>query len=214
MSTDQGSRPAPLFVGDHPALDFLNTVATPSVTPIEWLADGTELLDWLELAELVDKRVIASFRDRGGELDEVADQARTLREWFRGFASRHAGKSCGAAALRELEPLNELLAEDAVYRQVTSPTRRGSSLQPLQWSQQRRWTSPRQLLQPIAEAMGDLVCHGDFHLVRACEGLGCTLMFYDRTKGHGRRWCSMSVCGNRAKAAAHRARLRDGGQDR
>ena len=30
--------------------------------------------------------------------------------------------------------------------------------------------------------------------------------FLDRTKGHARRWCSMAVCGNRAKAEAHRAR--------
>ncbi|MGO9268383.1 MAG: CGNR zinc finger domain-containing protein [Candidatus Binataceae bacterium] len=30
-------------------------------------------------------------------------------------------------------------------------------------------------------------------------------MFLDRTKAHARRWCSMAVCGNRAKAA-HRSR--------
>lgn len=52
----------------------------------------------------------------------------------------------------------------------------------------------------------DLVCHADFRLIRACEGTACTLMFLDRTKAHARRWCSMAVCGNRAKAAAHRAR--------
>ena len=52
----------------------------------------------------------------------------------------------------------------------------------------------------------DLVCHTDFRLIRACEGTACTLMFLDRTKAHARRWCSMAVCGNRAQAAAHRAR--------
>ena len=34
------------------------------------------------------------------------------------------------------------------------------------------------------------------------------LMFYDRSKSHARRWCSMAVCGNRAKATAHRVRDR------
>jgi len=63
-------------------------------------------------------------------------------------------------------------------------------------------------LQPIAEAIGDLICNADFRLIRTCGAPTCTLMFYDRTKGHARRWCSMSICGNRAKAAAHRARVR------
>jgi predicted RNA-binding Zn ribbon-like protein len=54
--------------------------------------------------------------------------------------------------------------------------------------------------------MARLVCEEDFQYVKACEGDRCTLMFVDRTRGHARRWCSMSVCGNRAKQAAHRER--------
>jgi predicted RNA-binding Zn ribbon-like protein len=33
-----------------------------------------------------------------------------------------------------------------------------------------------------------------------------TLLFADHTRGHARRWCSMALCGNRAKQAAHRQR--------
>jgi predicted RNA-binding Zn ribbon-like protein len=203
------------MVGDHLALDFLNTVATPSDAPIEWLKDGEDLLCWLEQAGAIDKAVAAKeLHASGEELDAVAEEARRLREWFRGFVRQHKGKRLGAASLRELAPLNRLLADGDTYRQVVAPVKAatrsaGSPPYSLQWSEQRRWTSPRRILQPIAEAMGDLVCHGDFRLVRACEGMGCTLLFYDRTKGHARRWCSMSVCGNRAKAAAHRARLRE-----
>jgi predicted RNA-binding Zn ribbon-like protein len=40
-----------------------------------------------------------------------------------------------------------------------------------------------------------------FTLVRKCEGTTCTLWFLDVSKAHARRWCSMAVCGNRAKAA-------------
>jgi predicted RNA-binding Zn ribbon-like protein len=50
----------------------------------------------------------------------------------------------------------------------------------------------------------------DFRLIRECEGSVCSLLFLDRTKAHGRRWCSMALCGNRAKAAAHRARRSSG----
>ena len=213
MSTHD-SRPSPFMVGDHLALDFLNTIATPSNAPIEWLTHGEDLLAWLEQAGAIDEAVVNELHVSSKELDALAMEARRLREWFRGFVRQHKGKKLGAASLRELGPLNRLLAEDDTYRQVVaavkSATRSaGSSLEPLQWSQRRRWASSRRLLQPIAAAMGDLVCHGDFRLVRACEGAGCTLMFYDRTKGHARRWCSMGACGNRAKAAAHRARLRE-----
>ncbi|HKN11149.1 MAG TPA: CGNR zinc finger domain-containing protein, partial [Pseudomonadota bacterium] len=48
----------------------------------------------------------------------------------------------------------------------------------------------------------------DFSNVKACEGHACTLMFVDRTRGRARRWCSMAACGNRAKQAAHRNRLK------
>ena len=78
----------------------------------------------------------------------------------------------------------------------------------MRWRAKRRWDSSKSLLLPIAEAMGDLVCQKDFTLVRKCEGPTCTLWFLDVSKGHGRRWCSISVCGNRAKAATHRARVR------
>ena len=209
MSTVQNLRPPPLFVGDHPALDFVNTLATPATVQIEWLANGTDLLDWLKRAGMIDETVAARFRAQSKELDAVAEQARELREWFRGYVKRRAGNGSRASAPRELEPLNRLLAEDEVHGQVVAASKNGArSAQPLRWSRQRRWTSPRRLLQPVAEAMGDLACNADFDLIRACEGANCTLLFYDRTKGHARRWCSMRVCGNRAKAAAYRARRR------
>ena len=58
------------------------------------------------------------------------------------------------------------------------------------------------LLLPIGEALARFVCEEDFADVRACEGHSCTLMFADRTRRRTRRWCSMAVCGNRAKQAA------------
>jgi predicted RNA-binding Zn ribbon-like protein len=216
MTALRDPRPAPFFIGDHLALDFLNTKAAPSGAWIEWLANGADLVDWLKRAGAIDRAVAANFLADANalrRLDVVTEQARDLREWLRGFLGRHTGKVLKASALSELEPLNRLLARDEIYRQVVSAATRASAKpsgthQALLWSQRRHWTSPELLLQPIAEAIGDLICNVDFRLIRTCEGPTCTLMFYDRTKGHARRWCSMSVCGNRAKAAAHRARVR------
>ena len=57
-----------------------------------------------------------------------------------------------------------------------------------------------------AREVADDVDFADFDLVRLCEGKACVLWFYDRTKGHRRRWCTSTGCGNRAKVAAFRAR--------
>jgi predicted RNA-binding Zn ribbon-like protein len=75
----------------------------------------------------------------------------------------------------------------------------------------RRWRSPEALLLPIGEAMANFVCEESLEDVKACEGASCTLMFADHTRQRTRRWCSMAICGNRAKQAAHRSRLKKKG---
>jgi predicted RNA-binding Zn ribbon-like protein len=214
-------RPAPFFIGDDLALDFLNSIAAPWGQEIEWLASGGDLVAWLEQAHAVPADASAHFRAHTGsrKLDATASQARELREWFRTFVRDHAGRPLGPAALGELGPLNQLLERDEAYRQIEiAPPSDGGENDGdghrLRWRVSRRWRSPKALLLPIAEAIGDLVCRKDFTLVRRCEGPTCTLWFLDVSKGHARRWCSMAVCGNRAKAAAHRARARRGAVDR
>ena len=75
---------------------------------------------------------------------------------------------------------------------------------------QAAFREPAQLLWPVAESACDLLCYADLALVKKCENPVCVLFFYDTTKNHSRRWCSMSVCGNRMKVAAHYQRLRKG----
>jgi predicted RNA-binding Zn ribbon-like protein len=205
-------RSAPFFIGDDLALDFLNSIAAPWGREIEWLANGGDFLAWLEQAHAVPADVSAHFRKAAGSraLDTVTSQARELREWFRAFVRDRAGRPLQALDLPELAPLNQLLAKDEAFLQIELASGDGESgsRRPgaLRWQVKRHWSRPKTLLLPIAEAMGSLVCEKDFTLVRKCEGPTCTLWFLDVSKAHARRWCSMAVCGNRAKAAAHRAR--------
>lgn len=207
MTSSTDPRPDAFFVGDHLAMDFLNSVAMPAGERIEWLANGADLVNWLRQAGVIDANIAKRFRSENTRaLDDVAAEARGLREWLCSFVQQHAGKPLRQNVLEELEPLNQLLARDGIYFQIGAGDGNAPSMQPM-----RRWEKPEELLLPIAEAIGDLVCHADFSLIRRCENTTCTLMFYDRTKSHARRWCSMAVCGNRAKAAAHRARIRGEG---
>jgi predicted RNA-binding Zn ribbon-like protein len=204
-----GQRPPAIFVGDALGLDFLNSIATPVDTPIDWIDDGDGLLNWLEQAQLVPADALTSVRMQAlpGELDAVADQARSLREWFRGFVRRHKGRPLNAKCLAQLEPLNRLLERDESFHRIVAAPR--SEKRPLRFEAVRRWRTPEALLVPIGEALAQLVCTEDFSDVKACEGPACTLLFADHTRGRTRRWCSMALCGNRAKQAAHRHRLKE-----
>src|SRR5215469_1080692 len=214
------TRPPALFVADNLGLDFLNTVAVPVDTRVEWLTSGEDLLVWLKQSKLVRDDVLDAFRKTAvlGELDGIAAQARALRDWFKVFVYKHRGTPLKPPCLHELEPLNQLLARDEEFGQVVvreglygrqqDDARKKAETSALTWHTDRRWRSPESLLFPIARSLADLVCNEDFSYVKACEGLPCTLLFIDRTRHHTRRWCSMAICGNRAKQAAHRSRLK------
>lgn len=209
-------RPPAIFVADATGLDFLNSIATPVDVPVEWITSGDDLLDWLGVAGLVPADVREGFQKSAvpGELDAVAAQSRALREWFRDFVYKHKGRPLEAEALEELDPLNRILARDDEFGQIVARDGKKHDEGPggLAWRMQRRWRSPDSLLIPVARAMADLICTDDFTHVKACEGPTCTLVFVDRTRGHARRWCSMAVCGNRAKAQAHRDRAKEAGR--
>ena len=197
-------RPPANFIANSAGLDFLNSIATPVDQPVDWLDSGDGLVAWLTQAELVPADALKALARQAapGERDKVAGQARTLREWFRGFVRKHMGRPLTPKALRELGPLNALLERDDMFSRINGD---GDHLE-LQTT--RRWRSPESLLMPIGEALARCVCDDDFVSIRACEGHACTLIFADRTRRQGRRWCSMAVCGNRAKQAAHRHRLK------
>lgn len=199
--------PPAIFVGDAPGLDFLNSVATPVDTPVDRIEDGEGYLRWLEEARLVPADVLREMRRSAlpGELDRVADQARDLREWFRGFVRRRMGRRLTTEALAELKPLNRLLERDETFKRI-APGR--GRKQAFELQTLRTWRDPEALLLPVGEALARLVSTEDFSQVKACEGPTCTLLFADHTRGRARRWCSMAVCGNRAKQAAYRRRHR------
>jgi predicted RNA-binding Zn ribbon-like protein len=200
-------RPPAIFIADSLGLDFLNSIATPVDTPVDWIDSGDGLLKWLAQAKLVPADVLDELKARAmpGELDKVADQTRALREWFRGFVRKHMGRPLTSKALHELAPLNRLLERDEAFCQI-SRHHYGDGAR-LELRMMRRWRSPEYLLLPIGEVLAKFVCEQDFADVKACEGHSCTLFFADRTRRRTRRWCSMAVCGNRAKQAAHRDRL-------
>src|SRR5262245_54224814 len=158
-------RPPAMFVADALGLDFLNSIATPVDTPVDWIEDGDGYLSWLEQARLVPGGVLRDIRRRAlpGELDRVAAEARSLREWFRGFVRQRMGRPLEPEALAELKPLNRLLERDETFRRIAPSAGEGEAfeLQTL-----RRWRHPDALLLPVVEALARFVCSEDFSHVK------------------------------------------------
>jgi predicted RNA-binding Zn ribbon-like protein len=198
-------RGAAIFMADAPALDFLNSIATPIDSEIDWIADGNGLLDWLKQADWIELTILTEIETEttAEGLDEIAAQARALRTWFREFVSKYKGKTLPAKAIGDLAALNALLERDNKFTQVEVSA--GEQTQ-FQTTLRRRRYTPSSVLVPIGEILADFICSESFTDIKSCEGANCTLMFIDHTRGKKRRWCSMAVCGNRAKAAAHRQR--------
>ncbi|MFC4217255.1 CGNR zinc finger domain-containing protein [Pseudophaeobacter arcticus] len=207
----EGTRPAPFFIGESPALDFLNSVAMPRSVRYDWLETGPDLLDWLVAARLASEVELAPFRAAAAApaLEQARQQIVAFRERLRPFVAQASDSGLSDARHPVIAEINEILARGARFLQIApAPAAEpgGDRARPFILTDRHPLTAPRDLIVRIAAAAARLIAEADFHYVRNCEGPSCTLYFLDISKNHKRRWCSMEVCGNRAKAAAHRRR--------
>lgn len=58
------------------------------------------------------------------------------------------------------------------------------------------------LLAALARSAAEIMAEGARARLRLCANPNCGLFFYDDSRTHRRRWCSMTTCGNRSKVAA------------
>lgn len=191
MTDRSSSHPenALLFLADHPVLDFLNTVAISEGKPRDLLQSDDDVLHWLMQAGLY-------FGDDNARFaaGNLLHEARHLRDIVRSLVQRKK-----QALPLDVTAMNHFLASCSNYTQLFIPADNrlaSRRIYPV--------PSPAVLLAPVAEQAVALLTNGNFALVRKCEHPDCILWFYDRTKGHRRRWCSMALCGNRAKVAKFR----------
>ena len=180
----------PRLLADHVALDVMNTVELADGVATDYWQSDADVADWLSKVGLLP--VGAPAKAPKGLLQV----ARDLRELVRGLVLRRkSGKKIDISGLN--------LALQAGGSHLVVRTEADGSLNLLRV---HAANSAAEYLVPLAESAADLLVNGDFELVRKCESDACTLWFYDRTRSHRRRWCSMALCGNRHKVAAFRRR--------
>ena len=189
MSELSSERQGPVFVGDHLALDFVNTQYGVGPRRCECLDDDRSVIDWLKRGGLVPEGVDTPPRGLVVLARKLRENARVLLSAAR--ARKAADADVVNFVLRAGRPTRELAWDGGSRAFVLA---------------ERSAPSASRLLEPVADAIAKLVTSEEIADVRQCEGDDCTLLFHDATRSHRRRWCSMAVCGNRAKVAAFRSR--------
>ena len=180
------------WLGGRPALDFVNTRRERWRGLIECLCSPADLAAWLVRAELLERPVPAT---RAGlaaaqELREAIDAG--VRAAVTGSAPEPGALGVIDGWLELAAPRPALLAGDGGMPRL----------------------GERAAEDPVQAALGAIALDAARMLgraqererVRICGSDTCSARFYDRSPAARRRWCSMALCGNVAKARRHRAR--------
>jgi predicted RNA-binding Zn ribbon-like protein len=191
------------FVAERLWLDFVNTDG--GVHSQDMVSDFDGLVAWLETAIALDAERAQMMRRRALQQPSGATaalmDARRVRAALRNLAER--GALTPQVRLDALGEINRVLGRSAGTRRVEIRTD-GSfarSFVPV-------GDAFAGLMIPIVESAADALILSELTRVRRCADPRCARVFYDGTKNAARRWCDMATCGNRAKAARHRARLK------
>lgn len=191
-----------LFLGNQLALDFLNTRPLQNGELVELLPDFAALLRWLSAAGVLTARQAAALRRGGKDTQRVPaafDAALHLRE-----ALRKEILTWEAGAPLHTSMIEELNRWTAAHPRRTRLMATRDSLLREPWFPMEE---PEDVLGPLADSAAALFADVERERVRMCGQ--CVLHYYDTSRKGTRRWCSMQLCGNRAKVAAYAARQRD-----
>lgn len=185
------------LIGGDLSLDFTNTVSNHDIeNPNEHLLSYIALLAWARHTGILTSAMALRLQRRAvrepAEAQSVLERAIALREsLYRIFLAASAGEKAVPA---DLEVLNLNLAHALPHARIVY-AREGMT-----WAWEHSEDALDQVLWPIARSAANLLTSDRIGHIRECNGDTCGWLFVDASKNHSRRWCSMSDCGNRAKA--------------
>ena len=184
-------------IANNLSLDFVNTVVIENGVEKDLLVDFSRMLEWAAELRIIDgsqsKRLLHEWQGTP-EAEAAFSTALAFRSRMRQMAVELSHRR--PVGEKVLDAINSLL-RDRLGSTAVRQTQDGYEKVFI-----AEFRDPSQIVIPVAESAADLLCYGNPDLVRKCENPECILYFYDISKNHRRRWCSMAGCGNRAKARA------------
>jgi predicted RNA-binding Zn ribbon-like protein len=190
-----------LFLGNHLALDFLNTKLVLPDGPKELLPDTGALVRWLIASGLLasqKQKNLARKWSGAPKAEAFVKELLAFRERLRAeVVRREKGLPVSHAFAAELNSLLEQHPSVVALRRNGENLEREIVFEPV---------SPDDVWAPIAMAVAELLSDVPARRVRQCES--CIVHYYDTSRKGSRRWCSMNICGNKIKVAAYQRRNR------
>ncbi len=187
-------------------LDFTNTSDEhPSKPDAEFLHKYAHLVEWATFAGAVSdaqgEQLLTTADAQPEEAASVLQYAITVRDTiYRVLSAAAAGQPPAAA---DMESFNAMLSQAMTHMQMaTVPDNE------YRWIYRRDDHDLGAMLWPVLWSASVVLTSRDLHHLRECASDDCTWLFLDTSKNHSRRWCSMTQCGNRAKARTHYHRVR------
>jgi predicted RNA-binding Zn ribbon-like protein len=178
------------WLGGRPAIDFVNTHRERWWRNVETLVTSADLCLWLQEAQLLDGPAETT--------DARLRAARRLRAAI--DAGVRAAVNHTPAPAQAMDEINRWLRHATPPQRLTAP---GGCLV-------LTATPPAD---PVEHALAQIALDAAILLgtdergrLRVCASDTCSARFYDASRAASRRWCSMTGCGNTAKARRHRAR--------
>jgi predicted RNA-binding Zn ribbon-like protein len=183
--------------------DFLNTADFDNGFPVEKIPSLDDALGWFlerglihrEGADRVKAKVATDPEAVEKDLDRVHDVRDALREVAEAIVEKRVPKASALATV------NRTLHARQVIELVPGP--------------EGCYVDHRHIGDPIDDALARIadplvseLTGGVPERIRVCASDTCQWIFYDASRTGRRRWCDMATCGNRAKAARHRARAK------
>jgi predicted RNA-binding Zn ribbon-like protein len=169
---------------------FINTMEKNTSRPdTEWLDSPEALRSWMNAHDIPTGDALGS-----GDVTRATD----FREALRVLLLANNGVEVDPAAVRALRDA----AQDGLI-QVEIDTAGRAAARPA-------GSGVPALFARLLAAVADSQAAGTWDRLKACAADDCQWAFYDSSRNRSRTWCSMEVCGNRAKTRAYRARLSGG----
>ena len=192
-------------LGGRLCLDFVNTIDPwYGDDRIDYLPDYYALLEWAHrngTATAHEQRLLRKLAD-AAPLESAAVHRRAID--LRADLHAVLRPARGSETSRALLTLNAELRRASRYLRLNQA---GSTFE-LDYEFDEELDA---VLWPVVRCAADLLSSPrDLSRVRECDGFNCGWLFIDTSKAGRRRWCSMDICGNRAKVERHRNRAKAG----
>ncbi|WP_241025359.1 ABATE domain-containing protein [Burkholderia sp. Ac-20384] len=180
------------------SIDFANTLYwRGSDPPTETFGTMGDLLAWCREQAGVPASLAEACRAQGEKEGEPAMLARALALREALYRLFHAQAEQREPQADDLALLGGFLAE-AAPRVALARIDGGYA-----WRIGEGRATLAGLLSPVLWSAIDLLGGARLAKVKRCANDACQWLFIDDSKNGSRRWCSMSSCGNRAKAYRH-----------